>query len=94
MEKNKKSRLKFKGSTFILKDDDYETPMEILKDILPYIKDYNIIYDPFYCKGTIIKEWEKLNKICINENKDAFNRIQLIVSVQNGLKPILINYNL
>jgi len=68
------SRLKFKGNEVEFKDDDYETHSEILKDLLPFIKNYNIIYDPFYCNGTIIEEWKKLNKICINEKKDAFNR--------------------
>jgi len=75
MEKKSSSRLKLKGSNLILKDDDYETHSEILKDLIPFIKDYNIIYDPFYCKGTIIEEWKKLNKVCINEKKDAFNRV-------------------
>ena len=68
------SRLNFKGTTLLFKDDDYETHSEILKDLLPFIQNYNIIYDPFYCKGTIVKEWEKLNKTCINEKKDAFDR--------------------
>ena len=67
-------RLNLKGSAYIKKDDDYETPSEVLKDLIPFIEDYNIIYDPFFCKGTIIKEWEKLGKICINEDKNAFNR--------------------
>ena len=68
------SRLKNKTNSKIFKDDDYETTENILKDLLPFIKDYNIIYDPFYCNGLIIQEWNKLNKICINEKLDAFNR--------------------
>jgi len=71
---NKHSRFQYKHNAVEFKDDDYETPKEILKDLLPFIKDYNIIYDPFYCKGKVKEEWEELNKICINEKKDAFNR--------------------
>ncbi len=29
----------------IFKDDDYETTENILKDLLPFIENYNIIYD-------------------------------------------------
>ena len=71
---NKNSRLNYKGNAIKFKDDDYETSKEILEDLLPYIEDYKIIYDPFYCDGYVIKEWEKLDKECINEKKDAFNR--------------------
>ena len=71
---NKNSRLNYKQNTQIFKDDDYETTENILKDLLPFIEDHNIIYDPFYCDGFVINEWNKLNKKCINEKKDAFNR--------------------
>lgn len=69
-----KNRLNYKQNSVEFKDDDYETPADILKDLLPFIKDYEIIYDPFYCSGAVISEWDKLNKICLNEKKDAFNR--------------------
>jgi len=72
--KNKHSRLNKKGNALEFKDDDYETSKEILTDLLPFIKDYNIIYDPFYCNGKVIEEWKELDKECINEKKDAFNR--------------------
>ena len=72
--KTKNSRFKFKGNEVEFKDDDYETTKECLKDLLPFIEDYKIIYDPFYCNGKVKEEWEKLNKECINEKKDAFNR--------------------
>jgi len=75
MNKVPKSRLNLKGNTYSKKDDDYETHEGILKDLIPFIKDYNIIYDPFYCTGTIKEEWKKLNKECINEDEDAFNKI-------------------
>ena len=66
--------LQNKINSKIFKDDDYETTENILKDLLPFIENYNIIYDPFYCNGLVIDEWKKLNKICINEKLDAFNR--------------------
>jgi len=56
------------------KDDDYETTKEILELLIPYIKDYNKIYDPFYCAGRVKKNWEELGKKCYNEKLDAFNR--------------------
>tara|TARA_R110002096_G_scaffold293739_1_gene488096 strand:+ start:32 stop:625 length:594 start_codon:yes stop_codon:yes gene_type:complete len=68
------SRLTSKGNAVEFKDDDYETPKKVLNDLIPYIKDYDIIYDPFYCNGAVIKEWEELDKECINEKKDAFDR--------------------
>ena len=68
------SRLKSKGTSVEFKDDDYETGSNILKDILPYITKYKIIYDPFYCNGVVIEEWKKLDKICLNEKLDAFDR--------------------
>ena len=73
-EKKVHSRLKNKENAVKFKDDDYETPKEVLSDLLPYIENYETIYDPFYCDGTVITEWEKLNKKCLNEKKDAFNR--------------------
>jgi len=73
MEKSH-NRLKYKAQAVEFTDDDYETPSKVLKDLLPFIKKYEIIYDPFYCNGEVISEWERLNKICINEKKDAFNR--------------------
>ena len=68
------ARLQGKKYSVKFKDDDYETPCNILKDILPYITEHKKIYDPFYCNGAIIKEWEKLDKICYNTKEDAFNR--------------------
>ena len=68
------SRLNYKGNAIEFKDDDYETPYNVLSDLCPYIQDYNIIYDPFYCNGAVITEWNKLDKECINTKDDAFNR--------------------
>ena len=70
----KNSRLRKKTTALEFKDDDYETPKECLTDLLPYIEDHKIIYDPFYCKGLVVKEWLELDKVCLNEKKDAFNR--------------------
>lgn len=68
------NRLNYKQIAVEFKDDDYETPLYILKSLLPFIKKYNIIYDPFYCNGTVIEYWKELDKTCINEKLDAFNR--------------------
>tara|TARA_R110000764_G_scaffold111794_1_gene198556 strand:- start:546 stop:1046 length:501 start_codon:yes stop_codon:yes gene_type:complete len=71
---NTNSLLNFKGNSAEFKDDDYETPKNILEMLLPYIKDFTKIYDPFYCAGRVKKNWEELEKICYNEKLDAFNR--------------------
>lgn len=68
------SRLNLKTCTYNKKDDDWETPSKCLECLLPYIAEDKIIYDPFYCNGLVINEWSKLNRTCINEDKDAFNR--------------------
>tara|TARA_B110000971_G_C19700984_1_gene359840 strand:- start:57 stop:566 length:510 start_codon:yes stop_codon:yes gene_type:complete len=73
-KQNKHSRLNRKGNSVEFKDDDYETTKEILEMLLPYIKDFTKIYDPFYCAGRVKKDWEELGKICYNEKLDAFNR--------------------
>ena len=77
MDKKSSSRLNLKvnSNKEVFKDDDYETPYNVLKDLEPYIKDYKIIYDPFYFKGTIVEEFKKMDKICLNEKKDAFDRL-------------------
>ena len=67
----KNNRLNYKVKAVSFQDDDYETPSKVLKDLLPYIPN-GIIYDPFYCKGSVIDEWKQLDRICINEKKDAF----------------------
>jgi hypothetical protein len=71
MENNKNNRFKYKHDAVKFKDDDYETQSDILNDLIPYIPE-GIIYDPFYCTGKVIEEWKKLNRVCINEKKDAF----------------------
>jgi hypothetical protein len=68
------SRLNLKQNNIIFKDDDYETPKIILESLLPYIENYNIIYDPFFCNGKVKQYWTELNKICINDKLDAFER--------------------
>ena len=71
---NTNSRLKFKTNKTEFKDNDYETPKDILEMLLPYIKDFKKIYDPFYCAGRVKQYWEELDKICYNEKLDAFDR--------------------
>tara|TARA_R110001599_G_scaffold7249_3_gene35643 strand:+ start:368 stop:877 length:510 start_codon:yes stop_codon:yes gene_type:complete len=75
MEKvNKNSRLNYKGKAVKFKDNDYETPESVLQMLIPYITNYEKIYDPFYCAGRVKGAWEKLGKICYNEKLDAFDR--------------------
>lgn len=71
---NNNNRLNYKGNAVEFKDDDYETPREVLNDLLPHITNYDIIYDPFYCKGKVIEEWKSLGKTCLNTKEDAFDR--------------------
>tara|TARA_R110000824_G_scaffold95867_2_gene230142 strand:+ start:88 stop:573 length:486 start_codon:yes stop_codon:yes gene_type:complete len=66
--------LKLKTNAIKFKDDDYETTKETLQLLIPYIKDFNKIYDPFYCAGRVKKNWEELGKKCYNEKLDAFDR--------------------
>ena len=66
--------LKMRNNAKKFKDDDYETTKETLELLLPYIKNFNKIYDPFFCCGRVKKNWEELNKICYNEKLDAFDR--------------------
>ena len=54
------------------KNDNWETPIEYLELITPFINDNAIIYDPFYMNGKIKQKWEKLGYTCIHENKDFF----------------------
>ncbi len=67
-------KLQHKKNTYIKKDDDWETPKECLEVLLKYIGENDIIYDPFYCNGRVIDEWKKLERECINDDQDAFNR--------------------
>ena len=66
--------LKLKTNAIKFKDDDYETTKETLQLLIPYIKDFNKIYDPFFCAGRVKKNWEELGKICYNQKLDAFDR--------------------
>lgn len=68
------SRFKLKHHIYKKKDDDYETTKETLQCLIPYINELSVIYDPFYCNGLVIEEWKKLNRTCINEDKNAFDR--------------------
>ncbi len=74
MDSKTNSRLNRKGNDLQFKDDDYETETKVLKDLLPFIEEHTIIYDPFFCNGKVKEEWEELNKTCLNEKLDAFNR--------------------
>ncbi len=73
LESNLNNRLGYKKDAVKFKDDDYETPREILQDLIPYLGHHRTIYDPFYCDGYVKQEWTELGYFCINEKKDAFN---------------------
>ena len=77
---NKHSRLNRKGNSVEFKDDDYETPKYILEMLLPYIKDYTKIYDPFYCAGRVKKNWEELGKICYAFNREPPEDFDITIS--------------
>ena len=62
------------NSTYEKKDDDWETPLYVLKDLENIIPTGSIIYDPFYCKGYVKKCWNLLGYECINEDKNAFDK--------------------
>lgn len=71
-KKKKENENGFVTRTFnAFRDDDWETHADILKDVEPYLPS-GIIWDPFYCSGFVIKEWQKLGRVCINEKRDAF----------------------
>ena len=54
------------------KNDNWETPIEYLERIEPYIPKNLTIHDPFYMNGNVKKTWKKLGRDIIHENKDFF----------------------
>jgi hypothetical protein len=69
-----KSRMSLKQNAYEKKDDDYETTSKSLECLIPYINENQVIYDPFYCNGLVVEEWKKLDRVCINEDKNAFDK--------------------
>ena len=55
------------------KNDDWETPIEYLKIITPFLNKDISIYDPFYFNGKIKEKWESLGYKCIHKNEDFYN---------------------
>tara|TARA_R100001594_G_scaffold134000_1_gene174920 strand:+ start:24 stop:518 length:495 start_codon:yes stop_codon:yes gene_type:complete len=55
-----------------VKNDDWETPIEYWKLLVPYIKKDKIIYDPFYMNGKAKEKWEELGYKCIHKEEDFF----------------------
>jgi len=72
MSEKNHSRLNRKGNTLTFKDDDYETTKDTLKDLVPFIEEGKMIYDPFYCNGKVKEEWKELGFECYNEKENAF----------------------
>ena len=57
---------------FYNKNDNWETPIEYWKVLLPYIPKNLTIHDPFYMNGNSKKKWLRLGKEIIHEKKDFF----------------------
>ena len=55
-----------------IKNDDWETPIEYWKLLVPYIKKDKIINDPFYMNGNAKEKWEELGYKCIHKEEDFF----------------------
>jgi len=69
-----KNKLLLKSVAYEKQDDDYETPKHVLEMLLPFIEKYNVIYDPFFCNGKVKQYWKELNKTCVNDDLNAFDR--------------------
>mgnify|MGYP003124686725 CR=1 FL=1 len=54
------------------KNDNYSTPIEYLKAILPYIPKNLTINDPFYFNGLVKKNWKMLGVDIIHKDEDFF----------------------
>lgn len=52
--------------------DNYETPISVWRQLLPYLKRYKVVVDPFYCNGRSKIYWEDLGKACISLDSDAY----------------------
>ncbi|UOF82962.1 DNA N-6-adenine-methyltransferase [Circoviridae sp.] len=53
--------------------DNYETPIAVWRQLLPYVKQYKTIVDPFYCDGRARIYWEDLGKKCKHSDIDAYS---------------------
>ena len=56
------------------KNDDWETPIEYWKLLIPFLPKDKIIYDPFFMNGNSKKKWEKLGYECKHKNEDFFKQ--------------------
>ncbi len=54
------------------KDDDYETTEKIWKMVLPYMKNYVSLYEPFYCSGKSGEILKSLGLNVIHKDEDFF----------------------
>lgn len=64
--------LTLRGKQDFKNNDDYETTETIWKLIVPYLNDYNTIYEPFYCSGKSGEIFTKLGFDCIHKDEDFF----------------------
>ena len=59
--------------------DHFETPSWVLGVMLPFLKKVwkrPVIYDPFYCMGTVATHWRKMGVSCHHQKRD-FNHVHL-----------------
>jgi len=53
-------------------NDDWETPIEYLQLLTPFLDKDITIYDPFYFNGKVKDKWEMLGYKCIHNNEDFY----------------------
>ena len=67
------------------KNDDWETPIEYLQLLTPFLSNKITIYDPFYFNGKIKEKWELLGYKCIHKNEDFYEapKLKNVIIVSN-----------
>jgi len=60
----------------LCESDNYETPISVWRQLLPHLKEYKTILDPFYCNGRAKIYWEDLGKKCLHYDCDAYQIIK------------------
>lgn len=67
------------------KNDDWETPIEYLQLLTPFLSKKITIYDPFYFNGKIKEKWELLGYKCIHRNENFYDvpKLKNVIIVSN-----------
>ena len=63
----------FGGNHIYKRSDEWETPIEYLKAIEPYIPKDLTINDPFYMNGNVKTKWKTLGRDIIHKKADFFD---------------------